>query len=163
MGKILGIVPCTKGKIWDTHPNIGPISARLACTEPVHHVARAYVESFTSDWVILSAKYGFLCPHDLISGFYDVTFDRPHDPYVSIKTLEEQIENMGLNRYDKLIVTCSKNYVDKIRTAFFKYPNIGLWCPTEHFSDDALACRFMNQHLLARDMAASTMDQARAV
>jgi hypothetical protein len=39
-------------------------------------VNRQYAEASGGDWVILSAKYGFLRPTDVIPGPYEVTFKR---------------------------------------------------------------------------------------
>ena len=72
----LVIVPCGRAKIWDKHPDAGPTAAADAYTGAPFTVNRHYAEQAGGDWVILSAKYGFLRPTDLIPGTYETTFKR---------------------------------------------------------------------------------------
>lgn len=115
----LGIVPCSKGKVWDRIPTCGAVPAKDAYTGTFHRLARAYAERKADQWMILSAKYGFLAPDDLVPGPYDVTFNRPSDPRcITTERLREQVLEKRLNRYTRVIVVCGDNYVRRIREAF---------------------------------------------
>ena len=74
--RTLVVVPCGQSKIWDRHPGIGAVAAREAYTGAPFVVNRAYAERYADAWVILSAKYGFLSPNDLVDGPYNVTFKK---------------------------------------------------------------------------------------
>lgn len=115
----LGVVPCGKKKIWDQDPNRGAVPAGDAYTGTFHLLARGYAERFTDRWVVLSAKYGFLEPHDLVPGPYDVTFNRPSDPRcITTQLLREQVRQKGLDRFFRVVVVCGDRYVQRIRAAF---------------------------------------------
>lgn len=66
-------------------------------------VNREYAEASGGEWVILSAKYGFLRPTDLIPGTYEVTFKSPSTGPISIDALREQVRQMGLDRYAEVV------------------------------------------------------------
>jgi hypothetical protein len=115
----LGIVPCGKEKIWDRAPNCGTVPARDAYTGTFHRLARAYTERFADQWMVLSAKHGFLAPDDLVPGPYDVTFNRPNDPRcITTERLREQVRQKRLDRFACVIVICGDKYVQRIREAF---------------------------------------------
>jgi hypothetical protein len=82
--------------------------------------------------LILSAKYGFLQPQDRIEGTYDISFTRPHDLFISIEELREQVRNMG--EVDKIICLCPSIYATIVEQAFgleidMEYPlrGVGGW------------------------------------
>lgn len=54
------IVPCGKSKIWNKKSNVSDVKVRDVYIGAPFKVNREYTESFGVDWVILSAKYGFL-------------------------------------------------------------------------------------------------------
>lgn len=132
---ILGIIPCTKAKIWDMYPNLGPMLAKEVYTNPFHALAKKYISLFTKEWVILSAKYGFLSPNDTLPKTYDITFDRPDDPYITIEALQSQIISKQLYTYTDIMVICNSRYIDKIRQAFINYP-VKFHTPFENIEDD---------------------------
>lgn len=84
--KRLCIIPCGKKKIWDIHPDTGPIRAEDAYLSPFHQACERYAKAFFDEWVILSAKHGFLRPDDTVPENYDVTFGTGHP---EIMTAEE--------------------------------------------------------------------------
>jgi len=60
--KTLVIVPCGKSKIWKKEPKRGATKARNVYTGAPFKLNKRYAEQFGYDWVILSAKYGFIDP-----------------------------------------------------------------------------------------------------
>ncbi|MGQ0663547.1 MAG: DUF6884 domain-containing protein [Pseudomonadota bacterium] len=117
--RTLGVVPCGKEKVWDRNPTRGAVSAAEAYTGRLHKLARAYAERFTDEGVILSAKYGFLDPGDLVSGPYDVTFNRRGDPRCTAsEQLHEQVRRKGLDRFGRVVVIGGSEYAKRVRDAF---------------------------------------------
>ena len=115
----LGVVPCGKKKIWDQEPGCGAVPAREAYTGTFHRLAHAYAERFTDRWVVLSAKFGFLAPDDLVTGPYDVTFNRPRDPRcITTAELREQVRQKGLDQFAKVVVVCGSEYIRRVRVAY---------------------------------------------
>jgi len=115
---LLVIVPCGKAKIWDKHPDAGPTAAAEAYTGPPFTVNREYAERAGGDWVILSAKYGFLRPADLIPGPYDTTFKRRSTSPIGFGALRRQVHQMGLDRYSEVIGLGGKEYRAAAEAAF---------------------------------------------
>jgi len=72
----LVIVPCGYSKIWDKKPDAGSIVVKDAYVGSPFKVNRKYAESVGSQWVILSAKYGFIWPNFVLPGAYEITFKR---------------------------------------------------------------------------------------
>jgi hypothetical protein len=131
---ILVIVPCGKGKIWDSRPSAGPTAARDAYTGAPFSVNRDFAEKFGEAWVILSAKYGFIEPEFQIPGPYNVTFSRKKTGPRPISTdqLREQVRRRHLDHYATVIGLGGKEYRDAIEDAFggttvqLKFPFSGL-------------------------------------
>lgn len=118
MGSKLVIVPCGQGKIWDKSPGAGPAAARNAYTGAPFKVNREYAERFADRWVILSSKYGFIDPTFKIPGPYNVTFKTKSPELIFIKTLIQQVNAMGLNRYEKVIGLGGKDYRAIVQEVF---------------------------------------------
>jgi len=133
--KTLAIIPCTKDKIWDLYPNLGPVMAKNVYTNSFHALARTYISLYTKHWVILSAKYGFLDPKDWIEVTYDVTFDREDDPYISDNDLKSQIVDKKLHEYGNILIIANNRYVEKLKKAFLDFPS-KLHVPFENIEDD---------------------------
>jgi hypothetical protein len=115
---LLVIVPCGKAKIWARHPQAGPVVAADAYVGAPFSVNRRYAERMGGDWVILSAKYGFLRPADVVPGAYDTTFTRRSTNPIGPVALREQVEQMRLGRYDDVIGLGGKEYRATIDAAF---------------------------------------------
>jgi hypothetical protein len=128
----LVIVPCGRAKVWDKHPDAGPTAAVHAYTGAPFTVNRQYAEQSGRDWMILSAKYGFLRPTDVIPGPYETTFKRRATDPISFGALREQVAQLGLNRYTDAIGLGGKEYRAAIEAAFsgtpvnLKFPFSGL-------------------------------------
>lgn len=105
----LVIVPCGKRKIWDKNPEAGPTRAKDAYTVSPFKVNREYAEKFDDPWVILSAKYGFLEPDQIIPENYNVTFNDPSTNPILITELKEQVEKR-YSRYTCIITLGGKSY-----------------------------------------------------
>jgi hypothetical protein len=94
------------------------VPARLAYTGPPFKVNREYAEHFSEIWVILSAKYGFLNPEDIIEGPYNVTFKRRSPPPIGHAALRGQVRDQGLDRFDDVIGLGGRDYRAVIEHAF---------------------------------------------
>jgi len=116
--RTLVVVPCGSKKIWAAHPDVGPVPAQDAYVGTPFRVNRGYAETIGDDWVILSARYGFLRPDDLIPGPYEVTFKRKSTQPVSVPVLRRQISRLGLSWYDRVIGLGGIEYRQALQAAF---------------------------------------------
>ena len=119
--KVLCIIPCGNRKIWDKNPNAGPTRARDVYIGPFAKKCKEYAEKFyPSSWCILSAKYGFLFPDDIVPGPYNVTFNDKRTNPISVEELSKQVKEKGLDKYEKILVLGGKKYVSVVRKVFSK-------------------------------------------
>lgn len=117
--KILCIVPCGDRKIWKKNPNAGPTKAKYVYIGPYAKKCIEYAEKFyTSSWCILSAKYGFLFPDEIIEGPYNVSFNNKNTNPISLNELSNQIIEKRLNTFDRVVVLGGKNYVNMVKAVF---------------------------------------------
>ena len=116
-GRSLVIVPCSKSKIWEKYPDIGKVPAKDAYISSNFKKCREYAESYCYDWVILSAKYGFIKPNFNIPENYNVTFNRKSKEVVSNQKLRQQARRLG-NNYDNLVILGGKQYEKATELAF---------------------------------------------
>jgi len=117
--KTLCIVSCGGKKIWEKNQCAGPTEARFAYTGNFAKKCRQYAERFhPSSWCVLSAKYGFLFPDDIIPGPYCVTFNKKSTNPISVASLSAQVSEKGLGRYDEIIVLAGKEYVRVVEDVF---------------------------------------------
>lgn len=130
--RTLVIVPCGSAKVWDGKPATGPVAARDVYTGPPFVVNRQYAERFGDDWVILSAKYGFIDPDFVIPEPYNVSFKFKRTNPVGVETLRSQISEQKLDQYDRIIALGGKDYAAPIERAFVEkdtetfFPFLGL-------------------------------------
>jgi len=98
--KTLCIASCGKSKIWDKQPHVGPTRAKNVYVGPFSGACGRYAEKFyPGSWCILSAKYGFVFPDELIPESYNVSFnDRRSNP-ISAVELCKQAQEKGLLEY----------------------------------------------------------------
>lgn len=115
----LYIVSCGKSKIWDRNPMAGPSRARDVYVGPFASKCRRYAERVSpQSWCILSAKYGFLLPHDIVPGPYNVSFnDRRANP-ISLEKLALQLKARGLYRYKHVVVLGGRHYTGMVKELF---------------------------------------------
>jgi hypothetical protein len=112
------IIGCGKSKIWDKHPGAGPQKAEDVYTSSYAKVKRKYARSRGCDWMILSAKYGFIRPNFVIPSTYNVTFDDLSTCPISVLELRQQVKGQGLGRYDEITVVGGSKYIERTREAF---------------------------------------------
>ena len=115
----LCVVPCGSRKTWDKNPDAGPAKARDTYIGPFAKTCIEYAEKFYSNsYVILSAKYGFLFPDEIIPEKYNVTFNDPNTNPTSVEELRKQAERKGLTKYDEIVVVAGSEYVKIVRKVF---------------------------------------------
>ncbi len=116
----LCIVPCGSKKIWDKYPDTGPTPAEEVYIGSFAKKCQEYAKKFYPDsWCILSAKHGFLFPHDIVEKPYEVTFNKKYTNPISIDELTVQKLDKKLNEYNKIVLVAGKNYssiVDELFT-----------------------------------------------
>lgn len=116
--RVLSIIPCGRKKIWDKYPDFGAVPAKDAYIGTLHQRSRQYAEMFTDQWVVLSAKHGFLFADDVVDGQYDVTFNQKNDEIVTIDSLTKQVKDKQLDQFDCLVVLTGKKYKPVINEVF---------------------------------------------
>jgi hypothetical protein len=115
----LCIVPCGRRKIWDVNPNAGAVRAKNAYIGPFAKTCIQYAEKFyPNSYVILSAKYGFLFPDEIIPAPYNVTFKDPKTNPVTVQELSRQAEEKELMKYNEIVVIAGSEYVNIAREVF---------------------------------------------
>ncbi len=121
---LLVIIPCGKVKVWDKYPRTGPTPAKNAYMGPPFKVNREFAEACErrgGQWVILSAKYGFITPDTPIED-YDVTFKHKQKNPVSVDVLRTQIPALGLEKHENVIALGGREYLWAAKEAFKGYP-----------------------------------------
>ncbi|AJQ59523.1 hypothetical protein CON48_13295 [Bacillus thuringiensis] len=108
--KRLCIIPCGKKKIWDKHSNYGPMEAKDVYISPFGKACQAYATMFFENWVILSAKHGFLRPNDIVLENYDLAFDSKSDEVISIEQLQKQMVDKSLLQFDEIVLLAGKKH-----------------------------------------------------
>ena len=108
--KRLCIIPCGKKKIWDKHSNYGPMEAKDVYISPFGKACQAYASMFFENWVILSAKHGFLRPNDIVLKNYDLAFDSKSDEVISIEQLQKQMVDKSLLQFDEIVLLAGKKH-----------------------------------------------------
>ncbi|NPC91871.1 hypothetical protein HOO54_06390 [Bacillus sp. WMMC1349] len=116
--KKLCIIPCGAKKIWDVDPMRGPSAAIDVYLSPFHQACRTYAQTFFNDWVILSAKHGFLKEQDIVPENYDVTFGMRHPEIMPLDKLEAQTKQKQLLKYDKIVMLGGKKYRPVMKSVF---------------------------------------------
>jgi hypothetical protein len=119
--RITVIVPCGSSKVWDSEPSHGPIYAADAYTGTPFKLNRQYAERFGDDWVILSAKYGFILPGFVIPESYEVTFNRKSTNPIAHGQLRRQVEDLRLHRYSVVVGLGGKAYREAVTAAFHDF------------------------------------------
>lgn len=112
----LGIIPCSKEKIWDQNPQLQGVLAKDAYRSAFHRYARLYAEKHCDAHIIFSAKYGLIEPDAIIEGPYDVTFSRPEDPCISEEELRRQAQQYAC--YEAIVIICPMAYARILELAF---------------------------------------------
>lgn len=108
--KQLCVIPCGNKKIWDKEPHLGQVEAENAYTGTFHLLCRQYAEMFFDDWVILSAKHGFLFPDDLVPGNYNVSFSMKTEEVITLEKLQKQADEKNLHQFEEFVVLGGKKF-----------------------------------------------------
>jgi hypothetical protein len=106
------IIPSGKPKIWDKNPKLGSCEAKKAYTGTFHKLCQRYAEQFADDYVILSPKYGFLHPNDILEATYDVRFNQKGvtKDTIQLDALKAQWQALQLNNQEEVILLGGKKY-----------------------------------------------------
>jgi endonuclease III len=116
--KKLVIIECGNRKIWSQNRDAGPQRAEDAYTGSYFRANRRHALWLGSDWIILSAKYGFIPPDFRIPCAYNVTFNDVSTHPISVPELQEQVKRQGLWEYNEITVLGGRAYAERIREAF---------------------------------------------
>ncbi|MGH0432335.1 DUF6884 domain-containing protein [Bacillus hominis] len=108
--KRLCIIPCGKKKIWDKYPDYGEVEAKDVYISPFGKACQAYAAEFFENWVILSARHGFLRPNDIVKEDYDLAFDSKSDEIISIEQLKQQMIDKSLLQFDEIVLLAGKKH-----------------------------------------------------
>lgn len=120
--KRLIVIACGKRKVWDEDPNHDECSAKDAYRGQFFTVNRKYAERFApNDWMILSARFGFLHPDTPITD-YNATFNEKTDEVISPDQLRVTAIHLGVHEYDKIEVLGGRAYVEQARSSLQGYP-----------------------------------------
>lgn len=115
--KPLLIVSCGSKKIYDDNPSAKEIPFKDVYTGTYTKKLIEYATHTHYDFVILSAKYGFVFPDELCPGDYDVKF-KPNEPESKIIKLQKQARVKGLFKYNPIISLAGKTYSNIIKRVF---------------------------------------------
>lgn len=118
MKKILCIISCGSKKIWDKNPDYGPAEAKEAYTGNFFKKNMCYASMFYKNWVILSGKYGFLFPTQIIKGPYNLTFNVSDPKIISIDKLKQQVREKDLYQYEEIVVLGGRQYVKIVKEIY---------------------------------------------
>ena len=99
------IVACGKKKIWDNNASAGPVISKDMYTGLFTRKCIQYAEKFHKDsYCILSAKYGFISPEEIVEGPYNECYHIKKTNPIKENQLLIQIEKGKLNKHEKIII-----------------------------------------------------------
>lgn len=117
--KTLCIVPCGIKKIWDVSPMVGQCKAKDVYLGPFAKKCREYAATFyPTTWCILSAKYGFLFPDDIVPGPYNVSFNKKKTNPITVSELKQQAIEKDLCRFNVIVALGGKKYTSIVEDTF---------------------------------------------
>ncbi|MGO0061214.1 DUF6884 domain-containing protein [Brevibacillus fluminis] len=111
MEKRVCIIPCGAKKIWDIVPEAGPTMAKDAYRSAFHQACQSYAKAFFADWLILSAKHGFLAPDDWVVANYDCAFGTDNPAIIGVEALRESAAAKRLDQYGTIVLLGGKKFV----------------------------------------------------
>lgn len=115
---LLVMVACVSEKVWDNDPEATKLTpAGVAYTSTLLRKSRDYAQRYGEAWLVFSAKYGFMRPHELIEN-YNETFKNGGPNLVTVERLREQVSEKALHLFSRIIVLGGRAYVDRVRLAF---------------------------------------------
>jgi hypothetical protein len=113
----VGIVPCSKQKVWDITPNKKSVRADEAYRSKFHRLSLEYVRQRVDFSLILSAKYGLLELGSPIPGPYDVSFNAPEGRPISFEAIRRQWFSLPIAPTAEVMVLCPSAYAKIIEMA----------------------------------------------
>lgn len=117
--KSLCIIACGKKKIWDENPEAGPVKAKNLYTGSFTRKCIEYAKKSDFDsWCILSAKYGFLFPDEVVQGQYNECFHNKTSNPVALDELSSQILSKELDKYEKIVILGGNYYTNMMKKLF---------------------------------------------
>lgn len=102
------ITPCGSAKIWCKRPDLGAVKAKDVYIGSFAKSCQEYASSFFDEWVILSAKHGFLFPEDFVPRDYNVSFNNSSEEVITIEALKQQISIKSLGEFEEIVVLGGK-------------------------------------------------------
>ncbi|QWH12416.1 hypothetical protein EXW38_14080 [Bacillus mycoides] len=108
--KRLCIIPCGKKKIWDKYSDYGEAEVKDVYISPFGKACQVYATEFFENWVILSAKHGFLRPNDIVQENYDLAFDSKSNEIISIEQLKQQMVDKDLLQFEEIVLLAGKKH-----------------------------------------------------
>jgi hypothetical protein len=115
---LLVMVACVSEKVWDNDPEATKLTpAGVAYTSTLFRKSRDYAQRYGEAWLVFSAKYGFMRPHELIEN-YNETFKNGGPNLVTVERLREQVSEKALHLFSRIIVLGGRAHVDRVRLAF---------------------------------------------
>jgi len=119
--KTICIVTCGKEKIWKKNPNAGPTPAKDVYTGTFAKKCQEYARKFYGEsYLILSAKYGFLFPYDIVPGDYNVTFTKPSTHPITIPELIQIAQEKQLFQFECIVIIAGRVYSEIARQVFLE-------------------------------------------
>lgn len=100
------IVPSGRPKIWDKNPDLGAVPACRAYTGTFHKLCKSYAHSFDKTYFVLSPKFGFLKPDDLVLHSYDTRFTQKgtSKSTISLEQLRKQWHELAIPTTETIVV-----------------------------------------------------------
>ncbi|EEL11296.1 hypothetical protein bcere0015_26110 [Bacillus cereus BDRD-Cer4] len=86
------------------------MEAKNVYISPFGKACQAYATMFFENWVILSAKHGFLRPNDIVLENYDLAFDSKSDEVINIEQLQKQMVDKSLLQFDEIVLLAGKKH-----------------------------------------------------
>ncbi|MCZ3367375.1 MULTISPECIES: DUF6884 domain-containing protein [Methanobacterium] len=119
MMKSLCIIACGKKKIWDENPEKGPVKAENLYTGSFTRKCMQYAKKADfGSWCILSAKYGFLFPDEVVQGQYSECFHNKTSNPITLENLFLQIKSKELDKYEKITILGGNYYTHMMKKLF---------------------------------------------
>lgn len=106
----LCIIPCGNKKIWSKDPSKGSVRAEEAYIGTFHRLCKSYARLFFNNYVILSAKHGFLRPQDHVDEMYNLSFSMKNSEIITVEELQVQFNEKSLASYKQYVVLTGKKY-----------------------------------------------------
>ncbi len=117
----LCIVASGKKKVWHTFPGCGSQKARDIYIGTFTRKCIDYAATFYPlSWCLLSAKYGFMMPEDIVYAPDCAKFNRRETLPLSVETLTLQTRTLKLDRFSTVVVLAGQAYLNVLRRVFPK-------------------------------------------